>query len=166
MNQLDLTVLSPDGCTEIAFERALDLTHLRRFGEMLFPQAVLVRGTARLELSGMIWLEYTAVARAHRVCARCLEPAVQDCVMEFCHMVVREEPADDGGWILAPNGKLNLQDAVGADLALEQEGVPLCSEDCAGICPKCGANRNIFKCDCVLREPDPRFAALRKLMQD
>jgi Predicted metal-binding, possibly nucleic acid-binding protein len=170
MNQLDLTALSPDGCTEMLFERTLDLTHLRRFGEVLFPQAVAVRGKACLELSGMIWLEYTATAQAHMCCARCLEPVTQDCVLEFRHLVLREQPADtgeeDGNWLLAPGGTLDLADAAGTDLVLAQEGTPLCREDCAGLCPKCGVNRNTSGCGCVLQEPDPRFAALRKLMRD
>lgn len=39
---------------------------------------------------------------------------------------------------------------------------PLCKEDCAGLCPQCGADKNLSPCSC---EPpiDPRFAALKSL---
>jgi len=38
---------------------------------------------------------------------------------------------------------------------------PLCREDCAGLCPHCGANLNDAPCPC--NEPvDPRFSALKK----
>ena len=55
------------------------------------------------------------------------------------------------------------------DMLIFDEVVPqlpsrlLCKEDCKGLCPKCGCNRNEVKCDCTDKEPDPRWAALRNL---
>jgi uncharacterized protein len=42
---------------------------------------------------------------------------------------------------------------------------PLCSEECKGICPECGANRNEKECGCAVRHVDPRFQALEKLLK-
>jgi len=39
----------------------------------------------------------------------------------------------------------------------------LCREDCKGICPECGADRNTGECSCVVKEIDPRWAALKNL---
>lgn len=40
----------------------------------------------------------------------------------------------------------------------------LCREDCAGLCPTCGINRNTGRCDCQPAETaDERLAPLRKL---
>jgi len=39
----------------------------------------------------------------------------------------------------------------------------LCSEDCKGLCPVCGANLNREQCGCKTREIDPRWEALNKL---
>jgi uncharacterized protein len=39
----------------------------------------------------------------------------------------------------------------------------LCREDCKGICPECGADRNTGECNCVTNDIDPRWAALKKL---
>jgi Predicted metal-binding, possibly nucleic acid-binding protein len=36
----------------------------------------------------------------------------------------------------------------------------LCSNDCKGICNRCGANRNISTCDCDTTVVDPRMAAI------
>jgi uncharacterized protein len=36
----------------------------------------------------------------------------------------------------------------------------LCSDDCRGLCPKCGANLNITRCDCRTEATDSRLAAL------
>lgn len=39
----------------------------------------------------------------------------------------------------------------------------LCREDCKGICPECGKDRNTGECNCVSDEIDPRWAALKTL---
>ena len=40
---------------------------------------------------------------------------------------------------------------------------PLCREDCAGLCPRCGGDRNQVACDCPeFRKPSP-FAVLETL---
>jgi uncharacterized protein len=40
---------------------------------------------------------------------------------------------------------------------------PLCREDCKGLCPICGVNRNRETCSCRSEWVDPRMEALRKL---
>lgn len=40
---------------------------------------------------------------------------------------------------------------------------PLCREDCRGLCPRCGADRNSGDCGCEEAKPDSPFAALRVL---
>ncbi|MBI2874685.1 MAG: DUF177 domain-containing protein [Firmicutes bacterium] len=37
---------------------------------------------------------------------------------------------------------------------------PLCREECRGLCPRCGANRNLAECGCELKEPDQRWGKL------
>ena len=39
----------------------------------------------------------------------------------------------------------------------------LCREDCKGICPQCGVDRNMGECNCETKEIDPRWAALKNL---
>jgi len=39
--------------------------------------------------------------------------------------------------------------------------VPVCREDCKGLCPKCGVNRNEVTCTCDTERIDPRLAALQ-----
>jgi uncharacterized protein len=43
---------------------------------------------------------------------------------------------------------------------------PLCREDCRGLCPQCGADRNRGDCDCKDDWVDPRWAALADLKTD
>ena len=39
----------------------------------------------------------------------------------------------------------------------------LCREDCRGLCPRCGANRNAAECGCREEWSDPRLEVLRTL---
>ncbi len=52
------------------------------------------------------------------------------------------------------------RDAILLDLPL----APLCREDCAGLCPTCGADRNEEACDCPTEVIDPRWVALEALL--
>jgi len=41
----------------------------------------------------------------------------------------------------------------------------LCSDDCKGICPNCGLDRNTTDCNCETSTSDPRWDALKSLKQ-
>ena len=43
---------------------------------------------------------------------------------------------------------------------------PLCSDECRGLCPVCGANLNRGTCGCKIEWEDPRLAALKQLNID
>lgn len=40
---------------------------------------------------------------------------------------------------------------------------PLCSEECKGLCPLCGVNRNLTVCSCAKNDIDPRWEKLKQL---
>ena len=40
----------------------------------------------------------------------------------------------------------------------------LCAEDCFGLCPSCGSNRNKIECDCSADDADPRFEVLKNFL--
>ncbi len=43
--------------------------------------------------------------------------------------------------------------------------VIVCREDCAGLCPICGGDRNEVACACVVESTDPRWDALREISE-
>lgn len=57
---------------------------------------------------------------------------------------------------------VDLEPLIREQLVLSVPYAPLCREDCKGLCPQCGVDRNVTTCTC---EPpgDPRFAALKGL---
>ena len=62
--------------------------------------------------------------------------------------------------------EIDLELPVRDALLLDLPTAPLCREDCAGLCPACGADQNETSCDCDLSIPDPRWDALRELTFD
>jgi len=57
--------------------------------------------------------------------------------------------------------RLDVDRLLGAEILVAWPMKVLCSDDCKGICPKCGANRNVTDCGCDLAAPDPRMAAFQ-----
>jgi len=93
-------------------------------------------------------------------CRRCggpVEGTVAAAVRE--HYAPTEAARQDEDAYPLDGDELDLEplarDAVLLDLPL----APLCSEGCLGLCPQCGANRNLVVCACVT-SGDPRWSAL------
>jgi uncharacterized protein len=116
-------------------------------------------------------------------CMRCLEPAAPTFSIDAREVwqpnEARAHPAHDAGRgrtrqdddgddeLLSPyveEGVLDMHGWARDALALSVPANLLCREDCAGLCPVCGANLNEAGPDHQHeREPDPRWAALSKL---
>jgi uncharacterized protein len=67
----------------------------------------------------------------------------------------------DTGWFQGSELRLGPFFHEIATLALPVQ--PLCREDCAGLCPRCGADRNRESCECREIETESPFAVLRTL---
>ncbi len=57
---------------------------------------------------------------------------------------------------------LDLEPMARDAVLLELPLAPLCAPDCRGLCPQCGANRNLGDCECAPAR-DPRWSALDAL---
>ncbi len=62
--------------------------------------------------------------------------------------------------------RLDLGEVVREQLFLSLPLKRLCREDCRGLCPSCGKNRNVGECGCPPPEEpeDPRLSPLRRLI--
>lgn len=61
------------------------------------------------------------------------------------------------------NGGMELEDILREQVLLLLPMQRTCKEDCQGICPICGKNRNETSCDCTVAPADDRWGALRNL---
>ncbi len=73
--------------------------------------------------------------------------------------------ADFDDYIVVESGVLDLDELVEEEVQLFLPSKMLCSDDCKGLCAKCGKNLNLGKCDCK-KDVDPRMAALLQLLDE
>ena len=114
---------------------------------------------------------YTVMMSAQ--CDRCLQKARFPLEKSFdlfyrpMSFIARDEEVeiDEGEAEIGfyEHGGLELEDILREQVLLALPMQRVCSEDCAGICPVCGRNRNETRCDCKIESADDRWGALRKL---
>ncbi len=100
-----------------------------------------------------------------RPCDRCMKELSTTMEYSFEHRLIASLCGDDDGdYIETPDFSLELDELVISDILLELPLKYLCSEDCEGLCPKCGQNLNQGECSCDTRTIDPRLEALKQLL--
>ena len=108
---------------------------------------------------GGVMVTGTVAAPWQGICRRCAVPVggeLSIAVRErFCDTV----DADDEEAYPIVDDALDLSPMIHDALVLELPLAPLCREDCKGLCPHCGADRNVEPCGCVAPR-DPRWANL------
>ena len=75
----------------------------------------------------------------------------------------REVKEDDLGVAYYQDDVIDLAEVMREQFYLALPMKPLCREDCRGLCPICGKNRNRETCACQHEWVDPRLEPLRKL---
>jgi uncharacterized protein len=99
-------------------------------------------------LGGEIRVSGSVAAGLRLECSRCLAPFVL--------------PVDaEVGVSFAPRSA-DLRGVIAEQIHLALPLKPLCSEDCRGICPRCGKEA-AGDCGCAPAGADPRWEALKKL---
>jgi uncharacterized protein len=71
-------------------------------------------------------------------------------------------PEEPGSFTIDEHNILDLTEAIRQYAVMALPIKPLCREDCAGLCPTCGANLNQVECGCPPSTADPRWEGLRK----
>ena len=108
-------------------------------------------------------------------CDRCLKPleTVLNNQFELEYVSGSEYEALPDAELTEAQMAISVFDGVGIDvdeIVKEQVllAVParlLCRDDCKGLCPNCGADRNTTDCNCETSISDPRWDALKSLKQ-
>jgi uncharacterized protein len=134
-----------------------------------------VTATAEL-VDGQIRVTGDLETKIEMVCARCLEPVIEDVSRSFDlfyrplekDLKPREDRLkDDDTEIGFFQGEgLFLADVLKEQVLLALPLKVICRSDCRGLCPNCGANLNHEECRCETHATDPRLAPLARLKQD
>ena len=101
-------------------------------------------------------------------CDRCAADMQLPQSFTVTHTLVSEVAAADSDeaddLVLVDSHVLALDKLLLEDLILQIPGKHLCMPDCKGLCPRCGQNLNEEACGCRLQETDPRWDALKQLL--
>jgi len=109
-------------------------------------------------------------------CSRCLEPFEQPIHIEIEEAFVPtvdiatglslQTDEMDKALLINKHHILDLSDILRQSILLALPMTPLCRPDCKGFCPICGTNLNDETCTCEEDDVDPRWAALRLLLDE
>jgi uncharacterized protein len=173
---IDINTIGTEG---MAFDRSVRLHGLEGPSKEAIPDVnVHLEGTV-VPAPGGADLTARLGATVPLTCSRCLETFAWDVKSAFAWKVLRT--ADDAeattvadndeseSILVAPEGKIGLEDLATEQVYLNLPLKPICSPECKGLCPTCGTNRNVSPCDCRPEVVDPRLAPLlqfRKKPQD
>ena len=116
-------------------------------------------------------------ASAEIDCSRCLKAVVIPVETEFDVTYIPAEeyeesaPAelqeDDLSLAVFDGEAIDVDELVREQLLLALPARALCREECKGLCPVCGADKNTdSSCACEQKDIDPRWAGLKAVMSD
>jgi uncharacterized protein len=107
-------------------------------------------------------------------CSRCLRvidyPLTINIEEEFFPLIdvntgtPLQMPGEPGSFTIDEHHMLDLSEAIRQNALLAIPMKPLCRQNCAGLCPRCGKDLNEGQCDCPEDEIDPRWSKLANLV--
>ena len=111
--------------------------------------------------------EYVASGRVQTSvqlsCGRCLKEIAYPIDIPVLFDIV--EGTDPSGEAVVFQGEwVDVSPRIAEVIYLALPMVPLCKEDCQGLCSQCGADLNTTTCDCKHDDIDPRWEKLKHLL--
>lgn len=134
-------------------------------------------GKARaVRLNQGLLVEAEADTTVRLNCGRCLTDFEQPLHIEFTEeyrptidvatgMPIVAQP-DDDKFTIDEFHTLDLTEAIRQYSLVALPLSPVCREDCLGLCPICGRDRNVSPCDHATKAADPRLAVLEQLLNE
>ena len=150
----------------ISFSTSVDLRDLQYGESHPVSEPVLASGVVR-NTAGVLMMTGSVHTTLHGVCDRCARDFEKDVDILIDVVLVTElsNEENEDEWVFPLEGDCaDLEDIVRTVFVLNLDSKLLCKDDCKGLCCQCGKNLNDGPCDCR-KEPDPRFAALKQLLE-
>lgn len=146
----------------------LDLeTESARLASDLTVKGELKKSSAEVDVTG------TIDANVEIDCSRCLKPVPLDLKIDFNAAYVSPEhfaehrehevSGEDLDTDVLTGDELDLTEIAREQILLNLPEQAFCTEDCKGLCPICGGDRNLIDCKCEDDKIDPRWSALKDL---
>jgi len=115
----------------------------------------------------------TLATKIETDCARCLKPVIVRLSADFDERFAtaiswgseeqHELASQDLNLAVFDGTAIDLDQLVREQILLAKPAQVLCREDCQGLCPACGADRNTVACECDAQQVDSRWEKLKDL---
>ncbi len=164
---IDINEIEREG---VSFDLSLDLSDVTGpGGEGLRVIGTRLAGRAEKGDLGVA-LRARLEAKVEFECSRCTEPFTVDMAFTFALTLVPEATEfatgetrieeEDASLFYTREHKADLVQIATEQIYLNLPLKPVCKDECKGLCPQCGANRNCSACGCAGETLDPRLAPL------
>ena len=150
----------------VPFSVSVDLSDLRYGVSCPVSEPVVAQGVVR-NTAGVLLMKGNVTTTIHGTCDRCAAEFDREIHFPIDVVLVTElsNEENEDEWVFPLEGdSADLGDIVRTVFVLNLDSKLLCKDDCKGLCHRCGKNLNDGPCGCQ-KEPDPRFAALRQLLE-
>lgn len=165
--QLDFTNLFNGSNETLSVDYTVDLTDLEYSTYKPIKNGAKVCGKA-FNKADVVYLELNIDFDFEGVCDRCAENVNKQYSINLNKIIVPQlanDNVDYDNYIVVEKNILDVDDLVNEEIQLFLPQKMLCSEDCKGLCFKCGKNLNQEKCDCK-KDVDPRMSVLLQLLDE
>ncbi|MBQ5867202.1 MAG: DUF177 domain-containing protein [Oscillospiraceae bacterium] len=149
----------------ISYSAVVDLSDLQYGTCFPVTEPVKAEGTVR-NTAGVLVMKGEITTCIHGICDRCAAEFDREMALPIDAVLVTElaNEENEDEWVFTLEGdSADLDDIVRTIFVLNMDSKLLCSDDCKGMCCRCGKNLNEGPCSCE-KEIDPRLAALKQLL--
>lgn len=163
---VDLSGVLKETGNKIELNGRLDLDDVRYLGEDFhFVTAPTIEGSVFNNGKSLV-LTATVHLCLGVKCARCMKDICENLSFDLEESLIRQEENSDpdGDAVVFEGNEIDITEIVQTGFFMNVPGKFLCSEDCKGLCPECGQNLNDGECSCDKGVIDPRWEALKKIM--
>ena len=150
----------------VPFSTSVDLSDLCFGVSYPVSEPVKAEGMVR-NTAGVLVMTGEISTCIHGTCDRCASAFDREIQLPIDVVLVTEmaNEENEDEWVFPLEGdSADLDDIVRTVFVLNLDSKLLCKEDCKGLCHRCGKNLNDGPCNCQ-KELDPRFAALKQLLE-
>ena len=158
-------IIETPGAT-VPFSTSVDLSDLCYGISYPVTEPVRAEGQVR-NTAGVLVMTGSIETTIHGTCDRCASDFDREVHFPIDVVLVTElsNEENEDEWVFPLEGdSADLDDIVRTVFVLNLDSKLLCKEDCKGLCHRCGKNLNGGPCSCQ-KELDPRFAALKQLLE-
>ena len=96
-------------------------------------------------------------------CSRCLDTFIYPIDIDIEERFTNDIDLQQDGTMFVEGDSLDITEIIENCIISTLPIKRLCKDDCKGLCPECGVNKNVENCSCLDYDVDIRLAKLREV---